>query len=77
MKKSKNIIILLIIFSIILLGIIFIKKQKSGKNELNVQIDLGNESKKISQYIYGINQGGDLDKVTVISARDCNNRIQF
>ena len=64
MKKSKNIIILLIIFSIILLGIIFIKKQKSGKNELNVQIDLGKESKKISQYIYGINQGGDLDKVT-------------
>lgn len=74
MKKSKNIIILLIIFSIILLGIIFIKKQKSGKNELNVQIDLGKESKKISQYIYGINQGGDLDKVTVISAREGGNR---
>ena len=74
MKKSKNIIIFVILFLILLLGIIFIKKQKSGKNELNVQIDFGKETKKISQYIYGINQGGDLDKVKVISAREGENR---
>ena len=75
MKNKNYIIIMLLIFiSIIMLILFFRKNNIQDENLINVQIDFGKETKKISQYIYGINQGGDLDKAKVISAREGGNR---
>lgn len=73
-KKWVGIIFLLMV---ILASIIIIQTKKVknySKDTINVQINANKPTKKISQYIYGVNQGADLNKVTTASAREGGNR---
>lgn len=89
MNKKILKIVLIFLIILVSIGFIFFKTMKKekisssiqqliGKDEdtynMDVTVDLSKQTKKISPYIYGINDNGVLDKVKVNSIRQGGNR---